>query len=106
MLDAEGFTVNIMPESAGDEAMLFATHGADKFGASQWSDADVPQAGPVLASALAHLECTTIDRTEVGDHWVIYGRVDATAADAAGAEAGEATAAPLIWHGRSFAKLT
>lgn len=98
MLDAEGFTVNVMPESAGDEAMLFATHGADKFGESQWSDAAVAQAGPVLGSALAHLECTTIDRREVGDHWVIYAQVEAAAA-------GE-VAAPLIWHDRGFAKLT
>jgi len=104
MLDAEGFTVNIMPESARDEAMLFATHGADKFGESQWSDAAVPQAGPVLGSALAHLECTTIDRHEVGDHWVIYGRVDAAAT--AEPAVGEAAVAPLIWHNRGFAKLT
>ena len=98
MLAAEGFTVNIMPESAGDEAMLFATHGADKFGESQWSDAAVPHAGPVLASATGHLECEAVDRHEVGDHWVIYGQVEAVAT-------AEAAEAPLVWHNRSFARL-
>ena len=32
MLEAPGFTVNMMPEDSEDEAMLFATHGADRFG--------------------------------------------------------------------------
>lgn len=98
MLDAEGFTVNILPESARDEAMLFATHGADKFGSSQWRVADKEEAGPVLSSALAHLECVTTDRHDVGDHWVIYGRVDAVGV-------ADADTPPLIWLNRGFVKL-
>jgi 3-hydroxy-9,10-secoandrosta-1,3,5(10)-triene-9,17-dione monooxygenase reductase component len=98
MLYASGFTVNLMPEGTEDEAMLFAKHGADKFGGSEWSVSAVGGAGPVLADAYAHLECTTIDRTEMGDHWVIYGEVDATAiADSA--------ASPLVWLGRGFVKV-
>jgi flavin reductase (DIM6/NTAB) family NADH-FMN oxidoreductase RutF len=98
MLDASGFTVNIMPEGAGDVAMLFARHGADKFGESEWSESATRDAGPVLKDAYAHLECTTVDRTEMGDHWVIYGEVNATAmADSA--------ASPLVWLGRGFVKV-
>lgn len=99
MLDADGFTVNIMPESAGEEAMLFATHGADKFGSSRWHDAGVSDAGPVLESALAHLECITSDRHDVGDHWVIYGRVVSTGI-------ADTDASPLVWHDRGFAGIT
>lgn len=98
MLDAEGFTVNVMPEAAGDEAMLFATHGADKFGATEWTEPSTPGAGPVLSSALESLECITIARHEVGDHWVIYGEVEAV-------HVADPDATPLVWHARGFVKL-
>ena len=65
MLDADGFTVNLMPEGSEDLAMLFAKHGADKFGGSEWSEPETPDAGPILSDAYARLECTTIDRTEM-----------------------------------------
>jgi flavin reductase (DIM6/NTAB) family NADH-FMN oxidoreductase RutF len=98
MLDASGFTVNLMPEGTEDEAMLFARHGADKFGESEWSESGTNDAGPLLTGAYGHLECTTIDRTEMGDHWVIYGEVNATAIT-------EPTPAPLVWLGRGFVKV-
>ena len=98
MLEAEGFTVNIMPEGTEDEAMLFATHGADKFGGSEWRYASIEQAGPVLTHALEHLECVTCSRSEMGDHWVIYGKVEAVGV-------ADASAVPLIWRGRGFVKL-
>jgi flavin reductase (DIM6/NTAB) family NADH-FMN oxidoreductase RutF len=98
MLDAEGFTVNVMPEGTEDEAMRFATHGADKFGPSDWSDPATPGAGPVLANALARLECVTIDRAEMGDHWVIYGEVHAT-------DIADPDTAPLVWLDRGFVRV-
>ena len=98
MLDAGGFTVNLMPEGTEDEAILFATHGADKFGDSKWSMPAIVDAGPVLSSSYARLECRTIDRTEMGDHWVIYGEVDAAVVTDSGS-------VPLVWLGRSFAML-
>jgi 3-hydroxy-9,10-secoandrosta-1,3,5(10)-triene-9,17-dione monooxygenase reductase component len=98
MLDADGFTVNVMPEGAEDEAMRFATHGADKFTGSEWSEPTTPAAGPILTSALAHLECITIDRIEVGDHWVIYGEVMASVVT-------DTAVAPLVWLDRGFVKI-
>lgn len=98
MLAAPGYTVNLFREGEGDEAMLFATHGADKFGLSSWRYASVPDAGPILDAAFAHLECTRIDRVEVGDHWVIYGEVMAAAVT-------DTAVAPLLWHDRAFARL-
>jgi 3-hydroxy-9,10-secoandrosta-1,3,5(10)-triene-9,17-dione monooxygenase reductase component len=98
MLDADGFTVNLMPEGTEDEAMLFAKHGADKFGGSEWSESEIVDAGPLLASAYARLECRTINRTEMGDHWVIYGEVNAAAIT-------DPESVPLVWLGRGFAKL-
>ncbi|GMQ94118.1 MAG: flavin reductase family protein [Acidimicrobiia bacterium] len=98
MLDAEGFTVNVMPEGTEDEVMLFAARGADKFGNSDWSESTTPGAGPVLANALARLECVTIDRTEMGDHWVLYGEVNAT-------DIADSDTAPLVWLDRGFVKV-
>jgi flavin reductase (DIM6/NTAB) family NADH-FMN oxidoreductase RutF len=98
MLDAAGFTVNLMPVGSEDLAMLFAEHGADKFGDSEWSGPETPDAGPVLVDAYARLECTTINRTEMGDHWVIFGEVNA-------AHVSEANAVPLVWLGRGFANV-
>jgi flavin reductase (DIM6/NTAB) family NADH-FMN oxidoreductase RutF len=95
-LGAPGFTVNFMPEGAEESTMVFATRGADKFGLVQWSEPNSATAGPVLAEAFQALECETVERTEIGDHWVIYGRV--------AAEKG-VTGIPLIYFNRDFAKL-
>lgn len=98
MLDSEGFTVNIMPQGTEDETMLFATTGEDKFESSKWRDAEHAVAGPVLETSLAHLECATIERSEVGDHWVIYGEVLAT-------RTSRDESMPLVWCGRGFARI-
>jgi len=95
-LSAPGFTVNFMPEGTEDTAMVFATRGADKFGAVVWSEPQDASAGPVLAEAFQVLECETVERTEIGDHWVIYGQVVAERGDAA---------VPLVYFNRDFAKL-
>jgi len=99
MLDAEGFTVNVMPEGTEDVAMLFATVGSDRFSETAWSEAATPQAGPVLDVALAHLECNVVDRGEVGDHWVIYGEVSS-------AVISDRTVAPLVWFDRHFVRVS
>lgn len=75
LLAADGFTVNIMPQGAADTAMVFATKGADRFGTVQWNDSESGAAGPILDDAFEVFECETIERTEMGDHWVIYGQV-------------------------------
>lgn len=95
-LAAPGFTVNFLPEGTEDTAMLFATRGADKFGSTEWSPPQTAAGGPVLADAFQVLECESVQRTEMGDHWVIYGRVVAETGDAA---------TPLIYFNRNFAKL-
>ncbi len=97
MISADGYTVNFMPAGSEDVAMLFATRGADKFGSVEWSDPETPVAGPVLADAFQVFECETIKRTEMGDHWVLYGKViRGTIGDAP----------PLIYVNREFARLS
>lgn len=96
MLAAEGFTVNFMPEGTEDTAMVFAMRGADKFGSVEWSDPEIPVAGPLLEEAFQAFECETVERSEMGDHWVIYGRVVAERGDAG---------VPLIYLNRDFARI-
>lgn len=97
-LAAAGFTVNFLPESATDLAMKFATRGADKFGSGDWSAPKVAGAGPLLNEAYGALACVTIDKTEMGDHWILYGRVDAGGIT-------NPDASPLLYINRTFAKL-
>ena len=93
LIAADGYTVNIMPQGAADVAMLFAAKGADRFGSVEWKPAATPAAGPVLADAFQTLECETIHRTDMGDHWVLYGKVVAGMA---------ADGVPLIYLNRGF----
>ena len=76
-LTADGFTVNFLPESAEAEATLFATKGADRFGSVPWKGPSVSEAGPILDIAFGNFQCVTVEQVEMGDHWVIFGRVDA-----------------------------
>jgi len=96
LLAADGYTVNIMPQGSEDTAMVFATKGADRFGVVDWHESESPFAGPVLAEAFEVFECETVEQTEMGDHWVIYGRVvHGRAADGI----------PLVYLNRRFVEL-
>lgn len=44
--------------------------GADRFASVATYDA--PNGSPILAEALAYLECTVAHRLEVSDHWILY----------------------------------
>ena len=90
--------VNFLSEDAGDTAMLFATKGADKFGESAHRPAALGVGGPILEKAYAHFECEIIRRDEIGDHWVVYGRVLAGGGE-------DTDPDPLLWVHRSFAKV-
>lgn len=97
-LGGDGFTVNFLPEGTGDTAMLFATKGADRFGSVEWSASDVEGAGPVLAASFGHFACRTVEKLEMGDHWVFFGEVAGGGLTTEGVD-------PLIWHGRGFVAL-
>jgi len=97
-LAAAGYTVNFMSDGTGDDAMVFATPAADKFGSVANREPASDGSGPVIESAFGHFECRTVQRTEVGDHWVIYGQVVAF-------ERVDREAFPLVWHDRGFVRI-
>lgn len=69
------FCVNVL--GAGQLALCnrFAARGADKF--AELSHAHSPAGLPVLDDALAWIDCTIERVTEVGDHWLVVGAVEA-----------------------------
>ena len=48
--------------------------GADRFAGIKTREAD--NGSPILADALAYMECTVVSRMEVSDHWLVYSQVD------------------------------
>ena len=77
MMRADRFGVSIL--AAGQEALArrFADQRTDRFDGVGYSRGKL---GIVLLDdALAHLECTIIDRHEAGDHTIVVGQVESAA---------------------------
>ena len=74
--------------------MLFATRGADKFGATRWHPGRM--GAPLIEGCLARFDCAMHQRVAAGDHDIIMGRV----IDFSRHE-GEA----LLYHGGAFQRL-
>lgn len=67
------FTVNFLTNDQRDLSTLFATRGADKFAGVDWDPGST--GAPVLGGTLGHITCTIHAVHEVGDHYIVVGRV-------------------------------
>jgi flavin reductase (DIM6/NTAB) family NADH-FMN oxidoreductase RutF len=74
--------------------MLFATRGADKFGATKWHPGLM--GAPLIEGCLASFDCAMHQRVAAGDHDIIMGRVIGFSR-----HDGEA----LLYHGGAFQRL-
>ncbi|HVT71308.1 MAG TPA: flavin reductase family protein [Trebonia sp.] len=90
---AGSFCVNIL--SARQEALsrAFAVSGADKFAGVSWRAG--PSGAPVLAGALAWIDCDLEQVVEAGDHFIDLGRV--TALDVGDPDGEDPVRAPLVF---------
>jgi flavin reductase (DIM6/NTAB) family NADH-FMN oxidoreductase RutF len=72
--DSKVFTVNILTCDQEELSNRFAKSGGDKFTGVE----TVPghHGAPLIAGALAHLECVIVDTLEGGDHVIHVGRVE------------------------------
>ena len=72
--DSTVFTVNILTRAQDELSNRFAKSGGDKF----TGVATVPghHGAPLIAGALAHMECVITDTLEGGDHVIHVGRVE------------------------------
>ncbi len=67
------FCVNILAEDQEALSRAFAAHGPDRFSGVGWRPA--PSGAPILAGALAWVDCTVEAEHEAGDHLIVVGRV-------------------------------
>jgi flavin reductase (DIM6/NTAB) family NADH-FMN oxidoreductase RutF len=93
VVEARHFAVNVLAEHQAELALQFATRSEDKF---QGVGVTAGRHGvPLLADALAHLECTVIDPVDAATHTVLLAEVDEVAVSAGG---------PLTYFRGSFGR--
>lgn len=94
------FAVNILAEDQQWLSDCFAganvTPGREAFCGASWRPGDLGL--PILAGAIAALECEVLDRFTVGDHHLYVGSVAALALD-------EPDAPPLLYHRRRYLRI-
>jgi 3-hydroxy-9,10-secoandrosta-1,3,5(10)-triene-9,17-dione monooxygenase reductase component len=92
------FAVNVLGAGQREVSAVFARRGAEKFAAVEWHQG--PNGMPLLAGAIAQLECDLESVHPGGDHHIAIGRVRTLAAvgpEADGPEAGGTGPSPLIF---------
>lgn len=70
---AGSFVVNILDEEQGELATQFATRAPDKFRGVEVAEGNLGV--PLLADALAHIECRVAERVDAATHTVFLGEV-------------------------------
>ena len=96
LLDARAFAINVIRSEPGAEelCLTFAGKSEDKFAGVEWRPGAT--GSPLLAAALAYLECELDATYEGGDHTIFIGRV--VAAEVVGGE-------PLLFYRGRFTTL-
>jgi 3-hydroxy-9,10-secoandrosta-1,3,5(10)-triene-9,17-dione monooxygenase reductase component len=94
------YAVNVLAEDQQWLSDCFAgasvTPGRDAFCGAAWRPGETGM--PLLAGAIATMECEVVDRFEVGDHFLYVGRVAAVSLDEPGAP-------PLLYHRRRYLRI-
>jgi 3-hydroxy-9,10-secoandrosta-1,3,5(10)-triene-9,17-dione monooxygenase reductase component len=73
MQSAKHFAVNVLAEDGESVCRVFATKGADRFAAVTHHRGAT--GAPILADALAYIDCETEAEHDAGDHVIVVGRV-------------------------------
>lgn len=77
--DVGNFCVNVLAEDQRHISDGFARTGVDKFAGIEWTPS--PLGAPVLAGAVAWIDCTLWAEYDGGDHTIAVGAVQNLAAD-------------------------
>ena len=99
MEQCDRYAVHILADAQQELSKVFARSAADgveKFAGVAWHRAD--DGLPLLDDCLARIECTIVDRVELGDHVAYVARVDAAHA--------QPDAAPLAFFRGSYGRLS
>jgi len=92
MRRAGWFGVSVLAREHEEFARRAGRAGGDRFDGLGWALG--PRGVPLVADALATLECEIVAEHPAGDHWIVVGRVD----DACVAS----TAQPLVFFASAF----
>ena len=92
---AEGFAINILKREQEDLSVRFAQRGPKDF--SDLATKVAQTGAPILADALAYVDCKLVDVAAAGDHDMFIGECVA-------GEVG--SGAPLIFFGGGYAELS
>ena len=91
------FGVSILAGEQLAVARLGSEPGAAKFLESFVDAGDGTSHSPVVAGALAHLDCELSEAVQIADHMILFGRVHAARASHSGT--------PLLYHRRAYRAL-
>lgn len=67
------FCVNVLAAGQAHLARRFAISGGEKFAGLDWRPG--PSGAPILAGAVAWIDCTIHSEQVAGDHWLVIGAV-------------------------------
>jgi 3-hydroxy-9,10-secoandrosta-1,3,5(10)-triene-9,17-dione monooxygenase reductase component len=73
MQNAHNFAVNVLAEDGEAVCRVFATKDVDRFAAVTHRRGAT--GAPILADALAYVDCETVAEHDAGDHVIVVGRV-------------------------------
>jgi flavin reductase (DIM6/NTAB) family NADH-FMN oxidoreductase RutF len=68
------FAVNFLELGQRDISQLFAKHGGDKFSGLDWRPGAL--GAPLIAGAIAHIECRIRHWYDAGDHTIMVGEIE------------------------------
>jgi flavin reductase (DIM6/NTAB) family NADH-FMN oxidoreductase RutF len=91
------FGISILAEEQLAVAQLGSEPGAAKFFEPFVNPNDESSDSPVVAGALAHLDCELFETVHVADHTILFGRVHAAQTSGSGT--------PLLYHRRTYRTL-
>ena len=92
MAEIGGFAVSVLGADQLALCQQFAARGIDKFG--DLTHSATAAGHPVIDQALAWFDCTIEATYEVGDHFLVVGRVQALD--------GQAAREPLLFYGGQY----
>ncbi|WP_282945889.1 flavin reductase family protein [Cellulomonas endometrii] len=105
---AATLAVSFLADHQHDVSARFATSGIDRFAAGGWSSLATGE--PVIDGAVSWVRARVLQRTPVGDSYLVSLRAlsaGSPAADTAGGAAGDAgrPPSPLVYHDRTYHRI-
>lgn len=94
--EAGAFCVNVLGAAQERTCRSFATRGIDKFDGIGWSASGT--GSPLLDDVIAWIDCTIESVTDVGDHYIVIGRVRALDT--------VSTTAPLVFYRGGYGRFS